>query len=288
MDPQDTGLLLVHAINPWGMQVKRRTNPYNVDLNRNFVINQTSLDPSFNPKYEELNALFNLQEPVQRYGTSNVRFLIDLVRYLETEKWDQLRATWLVGQYRQPTGIHYGGEVIQDETYVLMALYRQALYSYRQILHLDMHTGYGPRYQMSLVNSVHEKKLSAELAEKFDYPLVVAANPEEFYAISGDMIDYIYTLRDQTFPDKRLYATSFEFGTFGESMMDRLRTLRALVFENQLYWHGGIDARTRARVKSEFEELFYPNEARWRAKAVADADQAFLGILRAEGYIPTS
>jgi len=283
-NPVDTGLLLVHSINPWGMQTKRRTNPNNVDLNRNFVADENSLDPSFNPSYTELDKILNLKEPVQSYGTANVKFLIDLAGHLKIESWEQLRATWLLGQYRHPQGIHFGGNCIQEETQVLKGLYRQAFKGYRQILHLDMHTGYGPRYQMSLVNSVHEDCPSDEWMRKFDYPLVVAANPEEFYTISGDMIDYVYALRDRNFSGKRLYATSFEFGTFGEKIIDRLRTLRALVFENQMYWNGSVSARTRARIKGEFEELFYPSEAKWRAKAIADADQAFEGILRAEGF----
>ncbi len=99
-----------------------------------------------------------------------------------------------------------------------MDLYRQALQAYDQILHLDMHTGYGPRYQMSLVNSVLETTTSQEFVQKFDYPLVVAANREEFYAIRGDMIDYVYALRNGEFPGKKLYATSFEFGTLGDRL----------------------------------------------------------------------
>ncbi len=285
LNPMDTGLLLVHAINPWGMQSKRRTNPNNVDLNRNFVADKISLDPSFNPGFGELEAIFNQNEHVQSYGTANVKFMIDLARHLKKESWEQLRATWLVGQYSHPKGIHYGGNLIQEETSVLKGLYHQEFNSYPQILHLDMHTGYGPRYQMSIVNSVHEKRPSDEWVRKFDYPLIVAANPEEFYAISGDMIDYIYTLRDRSFSGKRLYATSFEFGTFGEKITDRLRTLRAMVFENQMYWNGCVSARTKNRIKGEFEELFYPSEAKWRAKAVADADRAFEGILTAEGYV---
>ena len=37
LNPENTGLLLVHAINPWGMKHRYRVNPNNVDLNRNFV-----------------------------------------------------------------------------------------------------------------------------------------------------------------------------------------------------------------------------------------------------------
>jgi hypothetical protein len=199
--------------------------------------------------------------------------------------WDDLRGIWLLGQYRQPKGIHYGSRMIEQETRVLMDLYKQCFQDYDQLLQLDMHTGYGPRYQMSLVNSVHEPRRSDDLSRMFGYPLVVAANPDEFYAIHGDMIDYIYELRDNDYSDKRLYATSFEFGTFGEKLTNRIRTLRAMVLENQLYWYGTENELTRERVRFEFEELFYPSEDQWRRKAIADADQAFRGILSAEGYI---
>jgi murein tripeptide amidase MpaA len=37
LDPRRTGLLLVHAINPWGMARRHRVNRSNVDLNRNFL-----------------------------------------------------------------------------------------------------------------------------------------------------------------------------------------------------------------------------------------------------------
>lgn len=286
LDPTSTGLLLVHAINPWGMQQKRRTNANNVDLNRNFVYDLATLDPSFNPDYAQMDRSFNPPRQIQGYAAARMGFAFNLARRLLKMSWDQLRGVWLLGQYCQPKGIHYGSDKLEEETGVLMDLYRETFQAYDQILHLDMHTGYGPRYQMSLVDSLYEPRSSAELAARYCYPLVVAANPNEFYAIHGDMIDYVYTLRDKEFPGKRLYATSFEFGTFGASTRARLRTLRAMVLENQLYWYGASSESTRARVQREFEELFYPSEDRWRAKAVADADQAFLGILRAEGYIP--
>ena len=106
--------------------------------------------------------------------------------------------------------------IIEEETRTVIELYRDALSQYDQILHLDMHTGYGPRYQMSLVNSVHETRPSAEFVARFNYPLVVAATGEEFYAIQGDMVDYYYELWKKEFPDKRFYSGAFEFGTVRE------------------------------------------------------------------------
>ncbi len=37
LDPATAGVLLVHALNPWGMEHRLRVNRSNVDLNRSFV-----------------------------------------------------------------------------------------------------------------------------------------------------------------------------------------------------------------------------------------------------------
>ena len=148
-----------------------------------------------------------------------------------------------------------------------------------------MHTGYGPRYQMSVVNSWMEPRESKELERQFSYPLVVKTNQSEFYSIRGDMIDYVYALVHNEFPDKRLYATSFEFGTMGDSFFATLRSLRTMILENQMYWFGARNRKARKRIERDFQELFAPREERWRAKALADARQAFQGILRAEGFL---
>ena len=50
LNPETTGLLLVHAVNPWGMKYHCRVNANNVDLNRNFIYDGV-FDPAvFYPK----------------------------------------------------------------------------------------------------------------------------------------------------------------------------------------------------------------------------------------------
>lgn len=288
LDPATTGLVLVHAINPWGMKHWRRVNAMNVDLNRNFIWSSPdrppNYDPDFNPLYHRLSELLNPQTPVSSSLPNNLSFGFGLLRTLASVGVSSLRQSALVGQYHTPRGIYFGGSDRQEETRVLMALYRRHFALYPQILHLDMHTGYGPRYQMSLVNSFQETVDSAEFARRFEYPLVVKANPAEFYSIRGDMIDFVYELVANEFPDKRLYSTSFEFGTFGDSASAALRSMRATILENQLQWNGARSKADRDAVTEEFRELFAPAEIRWREKAIADARQAFGGILKDQGY----
>ena len=287
LDPRTTGLLLVHAINPWGMKYHRRVNINNVDLNRTFLWDE-SFDPTFNFEYDSLDPIITPEKPIKKLVLSNLAFYANLVWKVIQGGWHAFKHTLLLGQYRNPKGLFYGGEDYQEETRIMINLYRQAFSAYDQILHLDMHTGYGPRYQMSLVNSVFETGTSKEFAKKFNYPLVVAANPEEFYAIKGDMIDYVYSMQQHEFLRKKLYATSFEFGTFGDKLRGKVGTPRAMTLENQLHWFGATNDRLAAQIKHDFEELFNPSAPEWKAKAVQDADQAFEGILSAEGFASVS
>jgi len=293
LTPANTGLLLIHAINPWGMAHRRRTNAANVDLNRTFVWDpgdtpaERLYDASFNPGYDSLMSLLNPHGAVGSLAWRRLAFAAQLLRALVTVGPGRLKAITLEGQYRHPQGIYFGGRTVPEETAVLMQLYRTYIARARQIVHLDMHTGYGPRDQMSLVNSQWEPRASAELAQRFAYPLVVKTTASEFYALRGDMIDWVYTLQRAAFPDRQLYATSFEFGTYGDSVLAGLRSMRTMVEENRLYWHGA-GRSAEARIRDAFTELYAPGEPGWRAKAVEDAHAAFAGILTAEGFLGSS
>ena len=289
LDPDTTGLLLVHCINPWGMQHGRRVNAQNVDLNRNFLWEaageERPFDPELNPAYRRIHGLLCPERPLGSRLGANLAFWGGVLGGLRSLGAAGLREASLLGQYHTPQGICFGGTGYQEETRLLMRLYQEGMAPYPQVLDLDMHTGYGPRYEMSLVNSIHEPLASDEFARRFDYPRVVKSNPDEFYRIQGDMIDYLYQMAGHTYPTKRLYATSFEFGTFGNSLAGALRSLRATIWENQVHWHTAASAQMQAFAAREFRELFFPAEPGWRAKALSDARRALAGILRAEGYL---
>lgn len=284
LEPKDTGLLLVHAINPWGMKNKRRVNLNNVDLNRNFVLTPAEFDASFNAGYKKMESFLNPSRQLKIKLGSDIAFYLNLLFLVFSQGLRKMRGSILLGQYAFPQGLYYGGIDYQEETSVLMELYRQHFSRYDQILHLDMHTGYGPRYQMSLVNSIYDQVDSADYISRFQYSLVVKTNPDEFYAMRGDMVDCEYQLMSAEFPAKRFYATAFEFGTYGDTLWAAVRSLQTMIYENQLFWHGSSHQTFENRIKRNFSELYFPTEERWQQKAISDARQAFEGILKAEGY----
>ena len=278
LDPETTGLLLVHTINPWGMQHNCKVNENGVDLNRNFDFDE-NFDPAINPEFRQIDYLITPGRPVRHPAWETISFWGRVLRALVSSGQAVVSRAALLGQHHTPEGFFYGGTKFEEATQLLIGLYRQALEEYPSLIQTDIHTGYGPRYQMSILIPPQDPLSSAQAREKFDYPLVQKINPQEFYAISGDMGEYIYRLRDAHFPRTQLSSCGFEFGTFGESLLARIRSLKAMTLENQLRRHGASSESAAASVRHEFRELYFPAEPRWREKALADGRQAFKGIL---------
>jgi len=265
------------------MQHRRRVNANNVDLNRNFIQDFSSL-ASANPDYDLLSPLLNPATPLRAVPFQITGFILQALGNLARYGMGRLREATLRGQFNHPQGIYYGGQSVQEETRLMMDLFGQTTVDYAQILTLDLHTGYGPRTQMTLVASAQEKMTAQEMSTKFGTPLVAAANPEEFYSIQGDMIEYLYALMNTRYPGKPFFAASCEFGTFGDSTPAVIRSLYTTVFENRFHWHAGSRA-AQAWIAREYTELFAPTAADWFEKAQANARKAFEGVLKAEGYL---
>jgi predicted deacylase len=282
LDPAATGILLVHAVNPWGMKHWLRNNPHNVDLNRNFCDPSTLKD--INPDYDPLFDFLNPSGPLKSVIFSTVKFAGQTFSTIRRFGVKRIREAALMGQYRHPKGIYFGGTELQEETRVMMGLFEKHLPDYARVTHLDMHTGYGPRRQMTLVNSPLETMTSIETANRLQVPRVAATNPDEFYTIHGDMTDYLYVLVKKMSPYARIYSGAFEFGTFGESLTAGIRSLRVTILKNQANTCQANPA-AQAWVDEEYRELYLPADPAWRAKAEADGRAAFEGILKAEGFL---
>lgn len=284
LDPENTGLLLVHAINPWGMKHHKRVNPDHVDLNRNFVFDG-NFSPAINPAYDVLMDFLSPKRPVRAMNAEALPFYANVLRYMISPGRAKVQEASLLGQHRHPQGIYYGGTEYQEETILLMELYRKGLAEYQNFIQVDIHTGYGPRYQMTIIVPPLDPTPSSEARRKFQYPLVQKIDANEFYAISGDMGEYVYRLRDAEFPEKKAFACGFEFGTYGDALPALLRSLHVTILENQLRHYGADTPQAEAQIRAAYEELFLPSENRWREKAISDCRQAYTGILAASSLL---
>jgi hypothetical protein len=285
LEAASTGLLVIHAMNPWGMSHGRKVNAQNVDLNRNFLLTPQDFDPMFNPDYARLKPFIGPERPVDSPGRAAIRFALGLGRTLATHGSAVLQRASLLGQYRDPRGMYFGGTGLVQESQLLLRLLQETGPAYPSATLLDMHSGYGPRLQMSLVHSPREPRSVQELRQRFNFPLVLKADDRDFYVMHGDMVDTLCALAASAWPRIHFYASSFEFGTFGDSTLSLARSLRAMVMENQVHHYGAQSDAAARWVHGEFAALYRPDDARWWDKARADARQAFEGLLRAEGFL---
>ena len=284
LNPENTGLLLIHAINPWGMKNHKRVNANHVDLNRNFV-HDGKFSPQINPAYDTLKDFLSPVRPVRTLSAEAFSFYANAIRFMISPGKAKVQEAALLGQHRDAQGVYHGGVEHQEETIVLMELYRQALAGYQNFIQVDIHTGYGPRYQMTVIVPPLDPTPSSEAMRRFNYPLVQKIDADEFYAISGDMGEYVYRLRDSEFPRKNVFACGFEFGTYGDSLPALLRSLQVTILENQLRHHGAVSPQVEKQILADYEELFLPSEAKWREKAQSDGRQAFKGVLKAHNLL---
>ncbi len=285
LDPASTGLLLVHALNPWGMHHRRKVNAGNVDLNRNFLPPAEPYDPEFNGDYELLRDFLGPRRPLEAPPLSAARFLLCLARAMGRHGAPVIQRAALRGQYGDPQGMYFGGAGLAEESRLLIELLQSVVPAFASATLLDIHSGFGPARQMSLVHSTREPRPVDELRRRFGYPHVLKSDDRDFYAMRGDMIDSLYGRAGKDWPGTRFYASAFEFGTLGHSTLALARSLRAMVHENQAHHHG---ARTRSAMRwarREFEALYVPRHPEWWRAARESARRAFDGILGAEGFL---
>ena len=283
IDTEETGILVVANVNPYGMKYMRRYNENNVDLNRNFILDWTNFDLTSNKDYPEVKDFLQPKGKIGNALWHEVDFYLSLAKEALTKGADKVSDALLTGQYEYAQGVYYGGTGDEVSTSYLKGVFNDCLDGeYKNIVHIDIHSGYGPRYNMVIFNSVYETMNEVETKEAFGYDYVISYDSKSFYATTGDTTDYFYRLAESKNTDKELFSTCFEFGTIGDSFLDSILSLKYTVDENRQHWYPTENKITSEVVKENYKELFYPTEKEWREKTVADFKQATLGVLNAK------
>ena len=283
LDTDSTGILIVANVNPYGMKYMRRYNENNVDLNRNFIIDWDNFDLASNKDYPEVKQFLQPEGKIGNALWHEVGFYLSLAKEAITKGADKVSDALLTGQYEYPTGVYYGGKGDEKSTAYLKGVFDDCLEGdYENIVHIDIHSGYGPRYNMVIFNSVYETMTEAETKKAFGYDYVISHDSESFYATTGDTTDFFYRLAEKKNTEKDLFSTCFEFGTIGDSFMDSILSLKYTVDENRQHWYPSENKVSSEVVRENYYELFYPTETQWREKTVADFKAATQGVLTAK------
>ena len=275
LDEGSVSLWVVHAPNPWGWIAGRKTNHDNVDLNRSFLPDRDSLPA--NPGYSD-RLLRRVLEPGRPLGWMALagRLLPLALR----GRLGALAGTLTLGQYSSPHGLYYGGSEAPRAAVWLQAAFDRALDEWDEVTVLDLHTGYGPKNALAVVNSRYEPIPAQEWARWLDWPLVQQSG-NDFYGIHGDMTDWL-TLRHQgRAPAKSFWAATLEFGTWGDGTLALLWTLAATVNGNAAWFQG--TAAQKRRWGRALRSLYAPRGRRWRRAVIGQARRLLANIVVARG-----
>ena len=256
--PAGVGVLLVHAVNPWGMAWWRRENESNVDLNRNW--RRSDVEPQANDAYDEVHDLACPATPT----LPDVDDLLGRVAELAAARggaW--VRDAVTVGQYRHPDGLHYGGAHTEASNRVLEQVAGDRIVGRRGALIVDLHTGHGPRGVLTLLSdeppgSDQDRFLRAHFPDA-----IVEATTGNPAATTGAKYGQIANGIRALLPAGSCWSTSAEIGTVND-----LEQLAATYRSRWVAFHGDRTVPEHAAAVSAYRCCFTPDDHGWEREAI--------------------
>lgn len=255
--PSSVAVVLVHALNPYGIAWGTRGNEVNIDLSRNFV-------------------RFDHPLPVNAfYGEAHAMLAPDL---WPDDSADRLDATIAVlsarhgpanaltgvtgGQYDRPDGLNYGGSAPAWSRRVLEAVCAEHLGGAARIAYIDFHTGFG-RFGEPLFICFHtEDSAARQRVERWWGPL----NRNEAAFDSGAAPAWRgllwQGLTEWIAPAAEVCGAVIEFGTYP------LGAIGEAVMADRWLRFGNPDDPRRPTFRRMMLERFDPASEIWRSRVV--------------------
>jgi hypothetical protein len=223
------GLLMIHAINPYGMAHLRRFTEDNVDLNRNFR-DHTKPHPE-NPSYEKL---------ADAIAPQSLSFWAEVVSWSRL-LWFRVtvgKAAFQAagsGQYSHPDGLFYGGTFDTWSNKTIRSILRRYLSRASHVVVVDVHTGLGAFGAAEVILNVPQDSPEYQRALTIWGPtLVMTTTTGE--SVSAQLEASVKLAIPEMLPNAEVTAVSVEFGTV--PIMEVFKALRA---ENWLHHHGSME-----------------------------------------------
>ncbi len=266
----NVGIIMIHAINPYGFAHLRRANEDNIDLNRNFI-DHTRPYPK-NDGYEELADVIS-PKSISFWG--NIKLRLRFLWYrLKNGKAALIQAV-SGDQYTNSQGLFFGGHHETWSNMTLKEIARRYLSNARQIIFIDFHTGLGPHGNAEVIMNVKTDTPAYKRAVQWWGDLVKTT-------VKGDSrsVHLVASLKlaiPNMIPQAEVTAVSLEFGTH-----PAIEVFLALRAENWLHHYGGRDHKDAEKIKAELVRVFYPNTEEWKLQVWQQGkeivDQALLSI----------
>jgi len=281
-DSEHTGILVVHALNPYGFAHKLRVNRNNVDLNRNCAALDADLMCHDDSAYAELADVLSPKRPARAGLAAQAQFALRMLRARARFGDKAVRQATLGGQYSDALGVFWGGDRVQPEIRFFQGLYERLAAQYPELLLIDFHTGYGDRGQ---AYALFGRTDTPSIAACTQLGVQSSEGRELTYDVFGDLVQYCYAAAKRLQPAGVFDGLALEVGTHGLSLLAQLQDLYTVVLENQTRHHGLARTEHEQSVQRAFSELFFPSDPSWRAQVLRNCLRAVSNLLMARGFI---
>ncbi len=255
---KDSGIILVHVLNPYGMAWLRRFNENNVDLNRNFMRAAEGFDGA--PEgYAALDSFLNPSRPP---GLD--LYYVQALRLLATHGMNWLKQAIAGGQYVNPRGLFFGGKHLEEGPAKFKEYLSAKLQRAERIVAVDIHTGLGKfgDDQLLIDSGPAGARFAGTMCRAFGEKVQLLAPQGLAYETRGAHFNLYY----EQFPRAEIYFATQEFGTYAG-----IRVLRALRAENQ--WHHFGSGTAEHHTKTALREIFNPRDHKWRQAVLNRGDE---------------
>lgn len=264
--PDDMAIVMVHAVNPWGMAWDRRENEDNVDLFRNFVY----CDPPYgvNALYDELNDAIN---PVEWTGPLRDRADRRIAEFVADHGEDAFVSVVRRGQHDHPQGLTYHGRGPTWSKQRIDEVARRFIRPDTRVASLDIHTSWGPLNQCLAISYAPEGSLKLSrtrrwLGEDIYLPGADPLIPQHPFS----PFEYLETL----IPGVEVTAVIMECGTYDGDM-----PLECDRHSNFVFTRGDPTSEQGRRARQTMRRYCYPESAEWKAMAWQRGESIFRSLL---------
>jgi hypothetical protein len=266
--PKDTKVVLVHALNPWGVSHGTRGNEDNVDVNRNFV----DFDAPYvrNVAFDEI---FPFMCPQDWTDEAFDHAAAQTKRVLDEHGGAFLLTGTTGGQRHEPTGTNYGGAGPSWTRRTLEQIVAEHLASCEKVAFVDWHTGFGAHGELFHLCTHAEGSEALDRVATWWGRDAVTRNATAFQGAGGALPNWqgmFATSLQALIPDAAVAGSVIEFGTLPNA------EVRAAIMIDRFLRFGRTNKSSKSReaLRQQMLTAFAPADAAWRSAILARAYEA--------------
>jgi hypothetical protein len=273
----DVKIVLVHAINPWGVSHGSRTNEDNVDTNRNFV--DFSAPVVRNAAYDDI---FPYLCPEDWTDEVFDRLNAQVKHLLDTHGYTYVLDGMTAGQRQEPTGTNFGGHAPSWTRTTLEEVVRTELGCCEKVAFVEWHTGFGDYTDAFFLCKHPAGSEALERVAAWWGREAVSNNAAAFQNSGGATPNWtgMFAMALQALiPDVAVAGSIVEFGTFPNA------EVRAAIMIDRFLKFGrrNLTSTSADSLRQQMLEGFAPKDEVWRTAILQRSqdvhDRALAGLV---------